>query len=149
MTSANDANGFVSLVLVSHSAAIAEGLAELEDVDITVEGWEDEKIWADFPPARSAAQMRAAMPVTETLLRRNVRQVSVGNDLLAPPGAVDALCGLLRSADVSRWHHGERLSHAAWVNQPEPIAAGISRWIDSTVTGKPWHGPGGEGDAVS
>src|SRR5438552_15862434 len=29
MTSANDANGFVSLVLVSHSAAIAEGLAEL------------------------------------------------------------------------------------------------------------------------
>jgi len=28
-TTANDANGFVSLVLVSHSAAIAEGLAEL------------------------------------------------------------------------------------------------------------------------
>src|SRR2546425_8768971 len=29
MTTAKDANGFVSLVLVSHSAAIAEGLAEL------------------------------------------------------------------------------------------------------------------------
>lgn len=82
-------------------------------------------------------------------LRLPVLAVSVGNDLLAPPGAVDALCGLLRSAEVSRWHHGERLSHTAWANKSEPIAAEISRWIGSTLVEKPWNGPGGDGNAVS
>lgn len=82
-------------------------------------------------------------------LRLPVLAVSVGNDLLAPPGAVDALCGLLRGAEVSRWHHNERLSHTAWANRPEPIAREIGRWIHSTLAGKPWHGPGGDSDAVS
>ncbi|WP_340376116.1 alpha/beta fold hydrolase [Streptomyces sp. SS7] len=82
-------------------------------------------------------------------LRLPVLAVSVGNDLLAPPGAVDALCGLLRSAEVSRWHHSERLSHTAWANRPEPIAREIGRWIDSTLAGKPWPGPAGDSDAVS
>ncbi|MFB7600698.1 alpha/beta fold hydrolase [Streptomyces sp. NPDC056160] len=82
-------------------------------------------------------------------LRLPVLAVSVGNDLLAPPGAVDALCGLLRGAEVSRWHHADRLSHTAWANRPEPIAREIGHWIDSTLVGKPWHAPTGDDDAVS
>ncbi|WP_051865015.1 alpha/beta fold hydrolase [Streptomyces griseus] len=62
-------------------------------------------------------------------LRLPVLAVSVGGDVLAPPGAVDALCGLLRGADVSRWHLDERLSHMAWARRSEPIAAEIGRWI--------------------
>ncbi|WP_406197949.1 alpha/beta fold hydrolase [Kitasatospora sp. NBC_01560] len=82
-------------------------------------------------------------------LRLPVLAVSVGNDLLAPPGAVDALCGLMPGAAVSRWHHAERLSHTAWANRPEPIAREIGRWIDTTLAGKPWPGPAGDSHAVS
>lgn len=66
-------------------------------------------------------------------LRLPVLAVSVGGDTLAPPGAVDALCGLLRAADVSRWHLDERLGHMAWARRSEPIATEIVRWIGKTL----------------
>ncbi|MFG2127158.1 alpha/beta fold hydrolase [Streptomyces sp. NPDC048751] len=83
-------------------------------------------------------------------LRLPVLAVSVEGDTLAPRDAVDALTGLLRGAEVTRWHHGERLSHMAWANRSQPIAAEIGRWIGKTRTGQSWHAPsGGDGDAVS
>ncbi|RDG34863.1 alpha/beta fold hydrolase [Streptomyces corynorhini] len=82
-------------------------------------------------------------------VRLPVLAVSVGGDLLAPPGAVDALCGLLRGATVSRWHHGERLGHTGWANRSAPIAAEIRRWIGGTLkahpSGEPVESPGEAG----
>jgi predicted alpha/beta hydrolase len=82
-------------------------------------------------------------------LRLPVLAVSVGGDVLAPPGAVDALCSLLRGAEVTRRHRPERLSHTAWATRPDAIAAEIGEWIENTLTARPWKGRTEDGDAVS
>ncbi|MFE9423193.1 alpha/beta fold hydrolase [Kitasatospora sp. NPDC006697] len=82
-------------------------------------------------------------------LRLPVLAVSVGDDRLAPPGAVDALCALMPRAEVSRRHHAEPLGHTGWATRPGPVAGEIGRWIDTTLAGKPRPGPEGGGDAVS
>jgi len=56
-------------------------LAQNADVEIAVDGSEDESLLADVSPRRIAARERAAIPVTEKLMQRGVRQVYVGNDL--------------------------------------------------------------------
>jgi leucyl aminopeptidase (aminopeptidase T) len=56
-------------------------LAELADVEIAVDSSQDEQLLADVPARRIAAQARAAVVVNQTLSRRGVRQVFVGNDL--------------------------------------------------------------------
>ncbi|MFE2940676.1 alpha/beta fold hydrolase [Streptomyces sp. NPDC059255] len=107
--------------------------------------------WARMARTGRYRPAGADVPYEELIaaLRLPVLAVSVGGDRLAPPGAVDALCALLRGADVTRRHHGERLGHTGWVRRSEPIAAGIGRWIGDTLTAPPWNGPGGDGDEVS
>jgi leucyl aminopeptidase (aminopeptidase T) len=56
-------------------------LAETADVEIAIDGSEDDSLLADVPPRRLAAIGRTALPVTRTLMKRGVRQVYVGNDL--------------------------------------------------------------------
>lgn len=61
-------------------------------------------------------------------LKLPVLAVSVEGDVYAPRSAVDHLCGLLRSADITRWHHDARLDHFRWVKDGGPIADRIADW---------------------
>lgn len=65
-----------------------------------------------------------------------VLAISVEGDTYAPRSAVDALCGKLASADVTRWHHqpDQRLDHFRWVKAGEPIARRIGDWWDRRPT---------------
>jgi len=56
-------------------------LAELVNVTINVDSNEAEGLLADVTAARRAAVAKAGQPVGEAFLRRNVRQVNVGNGL--------------------------------------------------------------------
>lgn len=56
-------------------------LANAADVQIAIEIGEKEGLLAGIPEARLTARTKAYEPVTETVLRRNVRLVSLGNDL--------------------------------------------------------------------
>ncbi len=56
-------------------------LAELVDVQITVDHLEHLDLLAEIPAARQSAAARADQAVMDTLLKRGVRQVSVGNGL--------------------------------------------------------------------
>jgi len=56
-------------------------LANAADVQISIEVGETEGLLAGVPEARLTARTKAYEPVTETVLRRNVRLVSLGNDL--------------------------------------------------------------------
>lgn len=56
-------------------------LAGMIDVAISVEGTENPALFANASPARLAARAKAAMPIRDTMLQHNVRQVSLGNGL--------------------------------------------------------------------
>ncbi len=56
-------------------------LAEMVDAVIGVDSNETEGLLADVPPARFAARAKAGAPVGEVYLKRNVRQVNLGNGL--------------------------------------------------------------------
>jgi predicted alpha/beta hydrolase len=66
-------------------------------------------------------------------VRTPVLAVSVDDDRLAPPGALDGLCDKLAAAPVRREHYtaaqaGGRLDHFAWVRASAPLAARIAAW---------------------
>lgn len=56
-------------------------LAEIADVIISIDSNETEGLLADVPPARFAARAKVGEPVGEVYLKRNVRQVNLGNGL--------------------------------------------------------------------
>ena len=61
--------------------------------------------------------------------------ISVGGDEYAPPSAVDHLCAIAASTQVTRWHYsaseagGRPLDHFQWVRASEPVAARIAAWL--------------------
>ncbi len=69
--------------------------------------------------------------------------VSVDNDRLAPPSAIDHLCAKLPGARLTRWHYGAteagpsaRLDHFRWVRHGAPLAAYVRAWV-AGVLGRP------------
>lgn len=56
-------------------------LADVISAHISVGGIEDETLFADVPPKRLAAVEQAAVPVEEAFLKKNIRQVHLGNGL--------------------------------------------------------------------
>jgi aminopeptidase len=56
-------------------------LAEIADAVISIDSNETEGLLADVPPARFSARAKAGEPVGEVYLKRNVRQVNLGNGL--------------------------------------------------------------------
>ncbi|GGV06903.1 hypothetical protein GCM10010275_53580 [Streptomyces litmocidini] len=70
-----------------------------------------------------------------------VLAVDVEGDALAPPRAVDHLCGKLASARVRRWSYrasdagGRRLDHFRWIRHNAGLVDRIAAWADfPTVT---------------
>nr|WP_222109155.1 alpha/beta fold hydrolase [Streptomyces cupreus] len=81
---------------------------------------------------------------TEELLRRlrlPVLAVGVEGDRLAPPAAVDHLCGKLPSARVDRWHYtsaevdGSRLDHFRWARHGTDLARYVAAWTATETAG--------------
>jgi aminopeptidase len=56
-------------------------LAEIADAVISIDSSETEGLLADVPPARFATRAKAGEPVGEVYLKRNIRQVNLGNGL--------------------------------------------------------------------
>lgn len=65
----------------SQTDAMGLKLAEIVDATITVESIENPGLFAGASPARMAARAKAGMPVFETMLKKNVRQITLGNGL--------------------------------------------------------------------
>ncbi|WP_306321412.1 MULTISPECIES: alpha/beta fold hydrolase [unclassified Streptomyces] len=63
-----------------------------------------------------------------------VLAVDVEDDALAPPAAVDHLCGKLPSRSVTRWHYprsaarGKPLGHFRWVRHNAALVERIAAW---------------------
>ncbi|HYN07234.1 MAG TPA: aminopeptidase [Vicinamibacterales bacterium] len=57
-------------------------IVEMANAFITLDYNEKDDLLADMPPARSAARAAAGAPVAALLVKRNVRQVNLGNGLL-------------------------------------------------------------------
>jgi leucyl aminopeptidase (aminopeptidase T) len=68
-------------------------LAESTDALITVESIENPALFAGASQARMAARAKASMPVIEALLKKNVRQITLGNGLF-PTQAAAKMYGL-------------------------------------------------------
>ena len=56
-------------------------LAERANVIIGIDSSESDSAWADIPAARIAARIQAVAGIGQTLLKRNVRQVNLGNGI--------------------------------------------------------------------
>jgi aminopeptidase len=65
----------------SRTSPSALKLAETVTVAISIESTDAEGSLADIPAERVHARTQAGLPIADTLLKRNVRQVSVGNGL--------------------------------------------------------------------
>lgn len=78
-------------------------LAGMVDAMISVESTENPALFAGASPARVAARAKASMPVQEAWLKKNVRQVSLGNGLF-PTAATAQMYGVDR----------EQLSQIFW-----------------------------------
>lgn len=72
-----------------NGAALA--LAKAVNVIISIPSSRDDSIYAGFPGDRFAAVNKAYVPVYETLLKRNVRQVNLDNGLAPSPSRAKAL----------------------------------------------------------
>jgi aminopeptidase len=72
-----------------NTAALA--LAKSVDVIISIPSTRDDSIYASFPGERSAQLNKAYVATYQTLLRRNVRQVSLDNGLAPSPSRAKAL----------------------------------------------------------
>lgn len=68
-------------------------LAGLIAADISIESTDNQSVLADIAPERLAATAKARQPVMDAMLKRNVRQVSLGNGLY-PTAATAKLYGL-------------------------------------------------------
>jgi leucyl aminopeptidase (aminopeptidase T) len=79
-------------------------LAEMVTAVISVDSTESDAALADVPPARISARMESGLKVYETLLKRNVRQVSLGNGLYPSEDRAKRL-GLTR-AELAKLYYG-------------------------------------------
>lgn len=66
--------------------------------------------------------------------------ITVDGDRLAPPPAVDHLCGKMPRARLTRWHYPQqeaerdgRLDHFRWVRDGAPVARRVKRWVDEVL----------------
>ncbi len=87
-------------------------IAGLINARISVDSNENPQLFADASPDRLAAFMKAETPVNETLLKRNVRQVSLGNGLYPTP-ATARLHGLSQDSLSNLFWQGVTTDYSA------------------------------------
>ena len=89
----------------SRSSPATQKLAETVTVAIGVDATESEATLADIPPERMHARAEAGIKVMDTLLKRNVRQIYVGNGLY-PTEARAKQYGVTREELAKLFHDG-------------------------------------------
>lgn len=73
------------------------------------------------------------------MIRIPVLAISFSDDGFAPKRAVDRLCQKMPNICLARWHLApedigcNKLGHFWWMNQREPLADRVSRWLTSVV----------------
>ena len=73
------------------------------------------------------------------ILRIPVLAISFSDDDFAPKRPVDHLCQKMPNISLTRWHFApenfgcEKLGHFWWINQSEPLADRISRWLTKVL----------------
>lgn len=87
-------------------------LAGLINARISVESNENPSLFADASPERLAAFTKAETPIQEALLKRNVRQVSLGNGLYPTP-ATARLHGLSQETLSNLFWQGVNTDYSA------------------------------------
>ncbi len=96
----------------SQTDAFGLKLAETADAIITVESIENPALFAGASQARMAARAKASMPVLEALLKRNVRQITLGNGLF-PTQATAKMYGLTTEQLSEIFWSGVNVDYAA------------------------------------
>lgn len=66
----------------SQKPALGLKITEMADAFITLDFAEKDDLLADVPPTRMAARAAAAAPIGDLAVKRNIRQVNLGNGLL-------------------------------------------------------------------
>lgn len=87
-------------------------LAETVDAMITVESIENPALLAGVSPARTAARAKAGLPVMDTLLKKNVRQITLGNGLF-PTQATASMYGLTTEQLYDTFWSGVNVDYSA------------------------------------
>ena len=89
----------------SRTSPLGLKLAETVTVTIAVDAGESDAALLDVPAERFNARMAAAVPIMEKMLKRNVRQVALGNGLY-PTEARAKQYGLTRAEMTKLFHDG-------------------------------------------
>lgn len=96
----------------SQTDALGLKLAETVDAMITVESIENPALLAGVSPARTAARAKAGLPVMEALLKKNVRQITLGNGLF-PTQATASMYGLTTEQLYDTFWSGVNVDYSA------------------------------------
>jgi leucyl aminopeptidase (aminopeptidase T)/tetratricopeptide (TPR) repeat protein len=108
-------------------------LAEFVDVVIDISHRDDEALFSDVPADRLAAMTSAAQTVGDALLKRNVRQISLGNDLT--PTTDRARRFGLPLTDLERiYWNGINVDYARLERTGETVRAALARGKTVRVT---------------
>ena len=108
-------------------------LAGIPNVHISVESDENPALWADVPPARAAAFAKAEQPIADKFLRRNVRQVILGNGLY-PTAATAKLHGLSAGQLETLFWSGVNTDYSKLDNVGEAIRARLTKAHEIRIT---------------
>jgi aminopeptidase len=100
-------------------------LAEMATVLIAVEGTEFPAQYNQVSPARIAARGKASRPVQDTLLKRSVRQVNLGNGLF-PTAATAKRYGMTKAALEKLFWAGINVDYAKLSATGEAVKAALA-----------------------
>ncbi len=104
----------------SQTDALGLKLAETLDVMISLDSMENPALFAGASPARMAARANAGTPVFETMLKKNVRQIVLGNGLF-PTQATAKMYGIEREQLATTFWSGVNVDYAALQSTGETI----------------------------
>ena len=117
----------------SQPQAVGMALANVFDVQLSVEVGDTENVLAGVPPARIAARAKAGVPVNEAILKRGVRSVNLGNGLY-PTAALAAHLGKPQSEVATIFWKAATVSPEAIRMKGEVMRASLAAGKQVTLT---------------
>ncbi|MFM9995419.1 MAG: aminopeptidase [Phycisphaerales bacterium] len=108
-------------------------LASIITARISIDASENPALFADASPERLAAFSKAEKPIAEALLKRNVRQVSLGNGLY-PTAATAKLHGLSQEALSTLFWQGVNTDYSSLQDTGEAIQRALASGKEVRIT---------------
>jgi leucyl aminopeptidase (aminopeptidase T) len=109
------------------------GLAGLVNVTIAIPSVRDPSIWAGLPGERNVASARAYQPISELLLKRNVRQIDLDNGLAPSPSRAKEL-GISEAELASLYWSGLAADYSAVQAKGQAIKELLSKTGEVRIT---------------